>query len=216
MWCFYCAYCVHCISLLVCLMNQINQLILLFLGKLKLNIQAKLDLQSFFSYYTKASNMHFQWMRWKHFELTSWKKASCMTQRFENGNTHCDWLCPCACMYVCMYVCMCAWVEEECVLGWGACAAVVTRHYGVRVFHGVDSLPAGAWAEDDGALLGLTRSPPENRKRRQQPHTCSAHENKPSSATDSDTFPLEYANTTIYAHTESVHHCASYMRTHCI
>lgn len=46
MWHFCCAYCVHCIALLVCLMNRINQLILLFLGKLKLNSQAKLDLQS--------------------------------------------------------------------------------------------------------------------------------------------------------------------------
>lgn len=114
--------------------------------------------------------MHFRWMRWKHFELTSWKKVSYMTQRFANGNTHCDWLCPCACMYVC--VCMrrrrmC--VGMRCLCGCG------NQALWCRVFHGMDSLPAGAWAEDDGALLGLTRSPPENQKMHKQPHTYTAH-----------------------------------------
>ncbi len=40
--------------------------------------------------------------------------------------------------------------------------------------------------------------------------------NKPSSTAVTDTFPLEplkYANMTIYAQAESVHHCASYMST---
>ena len=120
----------------------------------------------------------------------------------------------CGRVHVCM--CVCAWGEEECVLGWGACAAVVTRHYGVECFILWTACLQGPELRMMEHCWVWPGAPQKTKKcTNNLTHTQYTWE-QAVLGNRLRHLPTQYANTTIYAHTESVHHCASYMRTHCI